>query len=369
VDERPTGIGGSIVGPDVQDFDQPSATRGGALGIARGLARWEVLLAVVLLALIWIGTSLSPVFLTARNFSNLTAAVMEVAMMALPMALIVIVGEIDLSVESMVGLSASMLGFLWATGIQLEIAIPAVLLIGALGGLMNGVLITWAGLPSLVVTLGTLALFRGLALVVLGPRGISGFPSAFSGFGFGTVPGTPIPWPFVIFAILALGIGLLLHGTWVGRQLFATGKNVGAARYSGVRVTRIKLALFAVSGVVAALAGVLLAARLASARADAGEGMTLTVVTIVLLGGVNIFGGRGTIPGVVLAVFTLAVLGNALRLANISAEIQSIAIGVLLIVSVVIPTLARQIKSAIDRAFRGRRVPAGSIGPGEMANG
>jgi rhamnose transport system permease protein len=369
VDERPTGIGGSILEPSVDDYDDALAVRGRASSLVRGLAHWEALLAVVLLVLVWIGMTLSPVFLTARNFSNLTAAVMEVAIMALPMALIIIVGEIDLSVESMVGLAASVLGFMWAAGIPLEAAIPAVLAIGALGGLLNGVLVTRAALPSLVVTLGTLALFRGLALVVLGPRGISGFPPAFSGFGFGTIPGTPIPWPFVLFAILAVGLGFVLHGTWIGRQLFATGKNVGAARYSGVRVTRIKLWLFVISGLVAALAGVLLAARLASARADAGEGMTLTVVTIVLLGGVNIFGGRGTIPGVVLAAFTLAVLGNALRLANIPAEIQSIAIGALLIVSVVIPTVARQIKSAIDRALGGRQAPAGSIGPGEMASG
>lgn len=369
MDEHQSGIEGSIREPVVDEFGGPTTNGTAASPWVRGVARWEVLLGIVLLGLLWVGTSLSPVFLTAPNFTNLTAAVMEVAIMALPMALIIIVGEIDLSVESMVGLSASVLGFLWAGGVQLEVAIPVVLIIGALGGLLNGMAVTWAGLPSLVVTLGTLALFRGLALVVLGPRGISGFPPAFSGFGFGTVPGTPIPWPFVLFAFLAIGLGVLLHGTWIGRQVYASGKNIGAARYSGVRVNTIKIGLFVASGSIAALAGVLLAARLASARADAGEGMTLTVVTIVLLGGVNIFGGRGTIPGVVLAALTLAVLGNALRLADISSEIQSIAIGALLIVSVVIPTLARQVKSAIDRASGGRRTPAGSIGPGEMASG
>jgi rhamnose transport system permease protein len=260
------------------------------------------------------------------------------------------------------------LGFLWAAGTPLEVAIPAVLLLGAAGGLLNGLLVTWAALPSLVVTLGTLALFRGLALVVLGPRGVSGFPPAFSAFGFGTIPGTPIPWPLVIFVVLAVLVGALLHGTWIGRQLFAMGKNADAARYSGVRVDRVKLALFVLSGVVASLAGVLLAARLASARADAGEGLTLIVVTIVLLGGVNIFGGRGTIPGVVLAVFVLAVLGNALRLADIPSEIQSIVTGVLLVVSVVLPTIARRVKSAIDRAVGGRRMSAGSMGPGEVSS-
>jgi rhamnose transport system permease protein len=333
----------------------------------RRLARWEVLLAVLLLGLIWLGASLSPVFLSWRNFTNLTAAVMEVAIIALPMAVIVIVGEIDLSVEAMAGLSASVLGFLWASGTPLEIAIPIAIAVGALGGLLNGLLVASALLPSLVVTLGTLALFRGLALVVLGPRGVSGFPPVFTSFGFGTVPGTPIPWPLVVFASLAAALGIVLHRTWVGRRLFAIGKNVEASRYSGVLVTRTKIGLFVLTGMIAALAGVLLTARLASARADTGEGMTLTVITIVLLGGVDIFGGRGTIPGVVLAAFTLAVLGNALRLANISAEIQSIAIGALLIISVVIPTLARQLRSSADRALGGRHGPAGPVGPGEIS--
>ena len=368
MDDRTSAPAGSGTDPAPADVDASGAPRGRGVAIVGRLARWEVLLAFVLLGLVWLGASLSPVFLSARNFSNLIAAVIEVGIIALPMALIIVAGEIDLSVESMVGLAASVLGFLYAAGYPLEMAIPAVLVVGALGGLLNGVLVTMAGLPSLVVTLGTLALFRGLALVVLGPRGISGFPPQFSAFGFGTIPGTPLPWPFVIFAVLALVLGFVLHGTWIGRQLFAAGKNVGAARYSGVRVARMKLLLFVLAGLIAALAGVVLAARLASARADAGEGMTLTVVTIVLLGGVNIFGGRGTILGVVLAFFTLAVLGNALRLANIASEIQSIAIGVLLIISVVIPTLAHQFKSALDRALRGRRAPAGRVGPGEMAN-
>jgi rhamnose transport system permease protein len=318
----------------------------------------------LLVTLVWTGTSLSAVFLTPRNFANLTAALIEVAIMALPMALVIIAAEIDLSVESMVGLASSLLGFLWAEGVPLQVAIPSVLAVGALGGLLNGVLVSRFGLPSLVVTIGTLALFRGLALVILGPRGISQFPDAFTAFGFGTVPGTAIPWPALVFIALALVLGIVLHATWIGRQVFATGKNASAARYSGVRVARLKLALFVLSGVVAALAGVILTARFASARADAGTGMTLTVVTIVLLGGVNIFGGRGTIPGVVLAALTLAVLGNVLRLANVAAEIQSIAIGALLVVSVVIPTLAHRTKLAIDRVSGGRRRPAGAVGAG-----
>jgi rhamnose transport system permease protein len=304
---------------------------------------WEVLLVFILIGLVWLGAGISPVFLSAQNFSNLIAAGMEVAIVAIPMTLIVIAGEIDLSVESTVGLTSAVLGFLWAAGVPLQVGIPLVLVMGAVGGLLNGVLVTRAGLPSLVVTLGTLALFRGLASVVLGPRAISNFPAEFNAFGFGNVPGTPIPWPLVVFAVMALVVGTVLHRTWIGRHIYAIGKNQGAARYSGVRVARLKIALFVFSGTVAALAGVILTSRLSSARADAGQGMTLAVVTAVLLGGVDIFGGSGTLGGVVLAVFTLAVLQNSLRLTDVSSQLQSIAVGLLLIVSVVLPKVVRQV--------------------------
>ena len=157
----------------------------------------------------------------------------------------------------------------------------------------------------------------------------------------------------MIFVTLASSSAIVLHRTWIGRQVYAVGKSTGAARFSGVRVQRLRMSLFVLSGAVAALAGVILTSRLSSARADAGQGMTLTVVTVVLLGGVNIFGGRGTIPGVVLAVLVVAVMQNALRLANVTVEVQSIALGLLLILSVVIPTFAHQAKSAVDRVAPG----------------
>ena len=344
---------------DVPAGAGPDAARGEPL-LARlaAVARWEALLVLILLGLGWLGAHLSPVFLSAQNVANLTVAEMEVGIIALPMTLIVIAGEIDLSVESMVGLSGAVLGFVWAAGVPLWAGIPLVLGLGALGGWLNGALVTRAGLPSLVVTLGTLALFRGLASVVLGPRAISNFPAEFTAFGFGAVPGTGIPWPLVVFVVLGVVLGLVLHRTWLGRQIYATGKNPAAARYSGVPVARLKTGLFVLSGTLSALAGVILTSRLSSARADAGQNMTLAVVTAVLLGGVNIFGGSGTIPGVVLAIFTLAVLQNALRLADVSTELQSIAIGLLLIVSVVVPSLARQAaRAAVHLTRRGFVAP------------
>lgn len=330
---------------------------------ASAFARWEVLLFVILLALIWAGTRLSDVFLTGSNFANLVSAVMEVAIMALPLTLIIITGEIDLSVESMLGLSSAILGFLWAAGVPLQIGIPIVLVVGLLGGLLNGLLVARAGLPSLVVTLGTLALYRGLASVTLGPRAISDFPSGFTAFGFGNIPGTSVPWTLTVFAVLAVIFGLIAHATWIGRQTYAIGKNKDAARYAGVHVQRLKLALFMISGVIAALAGVILTSRFSSARADNGTGLVLVVVTIVLLGGVDINGGKGTIVGVVIAVFTLAVLQNELRLAGVSSEYQAVAVGLLLIISVTAPYIARQTRSALLRMRRGPQPPPGTRAP------
>jgi rhamnose transport system permease protein len=276
----------------------------------------------------------------------MTSNLMEKAIMALPLALIIIAGEIDLSVESMAGLSSSLLGFVFLLGWPLWIDIPLVLAVGALGGLFNGLLVTRAGLPSLVVTLGTLALYRGLASVVLGPQSVSKWPAVFTNFGFGDVPGTLIPWPFVVFAVLAAAFMFVLHRTWIGRQIFAIGKNREAARYSGIRVARVKTMLFVLSGTLSALAGVVLTARLSSAQADNAQGFVLDVVTATLLGGVNIFGGEGTIAGVVLAVFVIGVLRNGLTLADVSPDTQSVLVGALLILSVAGPTAVRRIRSA-----------------------
>ncbi len=334
--------------------DERQGRRFGAVSLA-GLARWETLLLVILAGLIWEGNDLSPFFLTAGNLSNSAGAIMEVAVMALAMTAIIVTGDIDLSVESMVGLSGALLGWLWMSGFPMQFDIPAVLFVGALGGLLNGLLVTRAGLPSLVVTLGTLALFRGIASVLLGPVAVANFPDWFTTFGFGHVPGTLIPWTVVVFAILAVLWWVVLHGTWIGRQIYAIGKNKEAARYSGVRVATVRTSLFVVSGIVAALAGLMLAGYFSSARADNGTGMTLTVVTVVVLGCVDINGGKGTIPGVVLAVFTVAALQSALRLVGVSSEYQNVAIGLLLVVSVIAPNIARQVRMLVDRARPRRR--------------
>ncbi len=321
------------------------------------LISWEALLVVLLLIGVVIGSVLSPYFLSSFNLEYaLPSNIMEIAIMALPMTLIIIAGEIDLSVASVLGLSSVVLGLLWQSGRPMWLAIGAALLVGLVAGCLNGLLVTKLALPSLVVTIGALALYRGLAYVVLGDQAVSNFPTSFTNLGFGTIPGTQLPWSGLIFAILVVVFVVVLHFSRWGRQLYAMGNSKEAARFSGINVSRVKLMLFILSGVIAALAGVIFTARFSSARPDNAVGFELYVVTIVLLGGVNIFGGRGSLLGVVLAIFIVGVLQNALGLVNISGDIQSLAIGLLLILSVLGPNIARRIQVVITR----RRLVAGS---------
>jgi rhamnose transport system permease protein len=232
------------------------------------------------------------------------------------------------------------------------VIIPAVLVVGALAGALNGVLVTGLGLPSLAVTIGTLALYRGLALVILGDEAVADFPTQFTDWGFGSFAGTDIPNPTIVFLVLAVIFGVVLHWTGIGRSIFAMGANEEAARFSGVRVKRIKFWLFVVTGAVAALAGIIYTFRFASARADNGAGLELSVVACVLLGGVSIFGGRGNLLGVICAVLLLGTLRNALTLNDVSAEVLTIVTGSLLLLSVLGPSLGARIQEAL-RTRRG----------------
>jgi rhamnose transport system permease protein len=324
------------------------------------LGRWETLLVLLLAGTVVLGASLTPTFVSATNLSLVTSDLMEKAIMAIPLTMIIVAGQIDLSVASVLGLASAVLGALVAAGVPLGPAIAVTLVVGAACGAVNGLLVTRLQLPSLVVTLGTLALFRGLAQVVLGDRAVSEFPAGFTEFGFGNVPGTLVPWTFVLFAVLALAGMVVLHGSVVGRQLYAVGNNAEAARFSGVPTRRLLLGLYVASGACAALAGVVFTARFASARSDNGLGFELDVITAVLLGGVSIFGGRGSLPGVVLGLFVIGGLRSALALADIPTEIQSIAVGALLVLSVLGPGLAERVRQA--RRRRGMTAERGHVG-------
>jgi rhamnose transport system permease protein len=288
-----------------------------------------------------------------------------IALIALPMTLVVITGEIDLSVASVLGLTCTALGELWHLGVtSLPLLVLTALLLGAVLGAVNGVFVTVFGLPSLAVTIGTLALYRGLAYVVLGDRAVADYPVDWTRRAISPIPGTVVPWFVLVVAALALVFGVVLHATPIGRGLYAMGSNADAARFAGIAVARTKFWLFVATGTVAALAGVFWTFRFASARADNGTGLELSVVAAVLLGGVSIFGGRGALVGVLAAVALLGVLRNALQLANVPANALTIVTGTLLIVSVVGPNV---VGIARERLRRRRAAVLSAVDPATPA--
>jgi rhamnose transport system permease protein len=334
-------------------IDAPSVERRSP---AAKLVRWEGLILGLILVTMLIGTGISENFLSADSFTTASLDLSEIALMALPLALVVVAAEIDLSVASVLALSSAVMGQMWNAGYPVELIIPACTLVGALCGALNGVLVTRFGLPSLAVTIGTLSLFRGLAFVVIGDQSVTDFPALWTDRAFGNFAGTAIPNTIVLFGVLAVGFGVLLHATGFGRKVYAIGANEEAARFSGVRVKRIKMSLFVMSGAVAGLAGVVLTLRNSTAAANVGQGFELTAVTAVVLGGISIFGGRGTILGVVLALVLLGGIQKALTLSDsISSYWIQIVTGTLLVASVLVPNLVRRARGSATHTSRARR--------------
>src|SRR3954447_1296647 len=303
----------------------------------RGFVRWEVFLVALLGCTIAYGASVSPYFLQSTNLFFICLNVGEVAIMALPLTLIVVTGEIDLSVASMLGLSGVLMAELFKHGWPIWPAVLAPVVLGAVLGAFNGFLIPRLGLPSLAVTIGTLTLYRGIAQGILPTDTIGGFPTYLTNIGVVPFKGTHLSWSILFFAVLAVIFAVVLHATPRGRAIFAIGAGHEAAFFAGIRVKRIKFWLFVLSGTLSGFAGVLWSLRFASARYDAGVGQELLVVTIVLLGGISIFGGRGTILGVILAVAVLGTLQTALTADQVPAQDQNIVVGALLILSVIVP--------------------------------
>jgi rhamnose transport system permease protein len=322
--------------------------------------RWETVTVLLLVASILYGAVSADGFLSGQNLNSILSDVAEIALIALPMTLVIIAAEIDLSVASMLGLTSALLGYLWNHNWPMEAILPVLLVVGGLLGAVNGVLVTRLGLPSLAVTIGTLGLYRGLAFVVLGDQAVTQFPSNYLNLGQGAFAGTQIPNPTILFIVLAVIFGVALHRTAVGRSIFAVGANEEAARFAGLRVKRLKFWLFVVSGVVSAIAGFVYTFRFGSARGDNGTGLELSVVACVLLGGVSIFGGRGHLLGVIVAVFLLGTLRNALTLNNVSSDALTVVTGGLLLLSVLGPSATARVREALSRGRRTTSTPAPS---------
>ena len=307
------------------------------------LFSWQSLLFLVAVAIFILNCFATPYFLSPWSLSDATFNFTEKALIALAMALVIISGEIDLSVAAIIAFSSTMMGL----ALQFGVGTPGLVAVGILTGLIcgafNGVLVTGLGLPSIVVTIGTMSFFRGLSFIVLGDQAYKGYPSSFAFFGQGYVWWV-ISFEFVLFLFMAVLFYILLHRTNFGRWVFVIGNNPVAAEFSGVRVRRIKLILFCLTGIMSGIAAVLLTSRLGSTRPSIAQGWELEVITMVVLGGVSILGGAGSIIGVVLAAFIMGLVTFGLGLLNVPGIVMSIVIGGLLIAVIALPILARRLQ-------------------------
>lgn len=307
----------------------------------RVVGRWEALLVVLILVVGYWSATLSPFFLTRVNLLDLVTPYVFIGLLAFGLTFVVVAGEIDISVCSTMAVSAASFAEIWQLGINVWIAAFAGLVVAMLLGLANGLLIGVLNLPSLAVTLGTLAAYRGLAYVVLGGEPRSDFPTDFTKIG-GGYSNDKLPNALLVLLGFALVLGLLLHATRFGRYLYAIGSNREAARFSGIPVVRVRVTMFALSGLMAGFAAIVYLGFFASVQADAASGSELIdVVTAVVLGGVDIFGGSGSILGVLLALFLVTELRNGMQLDNLSGATQDMVIGGLLLAAILAGNIAR----------------------------
>lgn len=316
------------------------------IGRLRG---WEGLLLVCLAFVLTYNVTQVPNFLTVNNQVNLFQLGIEKAIVVLVMAFVIIMGDIDLSVASMMGLSAAIVAYSFERGLPMVVCIVLALGVGAGFGLINGYLVSVLGLSSLAVTLAGYIGFRGLAQVLVEDKSIGGFPQWFNDLGQQGLIG-PVTASILLFAIFAVIAVIILHFSGFGRKTFAIGNSIQAARYSGVPVVQTKMIIFMMSGLISALAGVLIAARLGAVRSSTAMGFELDIITVVLLGGVSIFGGVGTMVGVLLSVYLVLNIRNGLVIAGVTGNTQTGIIGLLLILSVLVPNMFGRLQERMRRS-------------------
>ena len=306
-----------------------------------GVMRWESMLGLVLIFEVVLFASLSPYFLNVWTLSDATFNFTERAVIALPLALLIIAGEIDISVAAIIALASVAMGLAAGQGVDTPGLVAVGLGTGLVAGMVNGALVTIGRVPSIVATIGTMTLFRGVAYAVLGDRVLKEYPASFAVFGQGYAAG-PLSIELTLVIVLAIVFGVFLHQTRWGRTIYALGANPIAARWSGVPVDRYRFMLFAVTGLCSGLAAVLLTSRLGSTRPSIAQGWELEIISMVILGGVSVWGGKGTIPGVMLAAIVLGLVNFGLGLLNVPGIVMSIIVGALLIMVVAIPVLAQR---------------------------
>jgi len=321
------------------------------------LLKWEIILLSIFIAIIIVNSNLSPYFLDYNNLMNTTFNFIEKAIIALPMMLVIIGGDIDISVASIIALSSVFMGMASRAGVGTFGLITVGLFTGLVAGFLNGFIITKFGIPAIAVTLGSMSLFRGIAYVILGDKAFTKYPKSFAYFGQGYIGNTMIPFELVLFIVLAIIFGIVLHKTTLGRKVFVIGNNSTTANFSGVAVNKIRLIIFTVIGFCSGLSSILLTSRIGSTRPNIADGWELEIITTVVLGGVVITGGQGNIFGVIISVFIIGFLKFGMGLINIPGKVMTIIIGLLLILAIMLPELLKRIKpkNNINKIYSGVR--------------
>ncbi|MGB4571359.1 MAG: ABC transporter permease, partial [Rectinemataceae bacterium] len=301
-----------------------------------------------------------PYFLDPFNLFDATFNFMEKAVMAMPMMFVILLGDIDISVASIISLSSLFMGMASEAGAGPWMLVLIGLAVGLAAGLFNGFLITKLDIPSIAVTLGSMSLFRGIANAVLGDRAYTKYPESFAYFGQGYLGESIVPFQILVFLVLALIAGLILNRTVYGRHVYAVGNNKTAARFSGVPVERVRLIAFAANGLAAGLAAILLTSRIGSTRPNIASGWETDVIAIVVLGGVSITGGKGNIFGVIISIFLLGYLKFGMGVMNVPGKVMNIITGVLLVVAILLPKFTDSLRARLRAGNAKTRVRDGA---------
>lgn len=302
----------------------------------RFFLQWEWMLVIIFIAITVMNVNLSEYYWDYDNLRDAMMGFLDKSFIVLPMVLIMILGDIDISVGSIVALSAVIMADFYTMGVPMGLAMVICLAVGALCGWINGMLIVkYKELSSVIVTLATMIIYRGIAYIILEDQAAGGFPEWFSFLGWGYVG--PIPFILLVFVCFAAVFFFLLHKTVLGRQIYAIGNNANASRYSGVKVDRIKVFVFILAGLMAAVTGLFLTARMGSTRPNIATGYELEVIAMVVLGGISTAGGKGRMIGAIISIFLIGFLRYGLGLINVQAQVLLIIIGLLLIAAVMVP--------------------------------
>jgi rhamnose transport system permease protein len=316
--------------------------------VKRFFLQWEWMLVLIFVLINLINMNLSPYYLNPTSLRDATMSFLDKAFIVLPMVFVIILGEIDISVASIVALSSVMMAVSYQAGLPMEAALVVSLLVGTLCGFINGwLIIRFKELSAVIVTLATMIIFRGVAYIILENQSAGGFPEWFAFLGWGYV--SEIPFMLIVFVVIALFFGWVLHKTAFGRRVYAMGNNLTAARFSGINVDGIRLLIFTVTGLMSGVTALFLTSRMGSTRPNVATGYELEVITMVVLGGVSTSGGRGRIIGAVIAVFLIGYLRYGLGLINVPAQILLIIIGLLLVGAVLVPNFKWTRKTPVAR--------------------